>query len=512
MELAGVIFDTDGVITKTASVHLAAWKRVFGEFLAARRGGSAAEFTDADYRRYVDGIDRYSGVAAFLASRSIVLPWGDTDDAPGLETVCGLGNLKNRVFTDHLRTSGVEVFPSTVRLIGLLRDRGIGVAAISASRNCAAVLTAAGVADLFDARVDGIDAVRLGLAGKPAPDMFVEAARRMGVPPAACAVVEDAAAGVAAARAGGFRPVIGVDRTRHPEELADAADLVVPDLADITVGDAGLVLAPRPSSHLPELASALTDADVPRLLDGRPIAVFLDYDGTLTPIVARPEDAVLAPTVRRVLAELAVRVPVGIISGRDLDDVRAMVGVDGLWYAGSHGFDVVSPDGRRQQFEQGRAALPALDGAEGELGRLVDEVAGAWVERKRFAIAVHHRATDPADVPRLEALVAGVARSTSGLRLTGGKQIFELRPDVDWDKGRALQWVLGEATGADRSVLPLYIGDDETDEDAFRSIRASGVGVVVGGENRETAAHYRLGDPDDVRRFLSRVSGARGGA
>ena len=512
MELAGVIFDTDGVITRTASVHLAAWKRVFDEFLATQPGGTAPEFTDADYRRYVDGIDRYSGVAAFLASRGIVLPSGNADDAPGHSTVCALGNLKNRAFTDHLRQHRVEAFPSTVRLARLLRTRGVGIAAISASRNCGPVLVAAGVADLFDVRVDGIDAEQMGLAGKPEPDMFLEAARRLGVPPGACAVVEDAVAGVDAARAGGFSPVIGVDRTRHPEELAASADLVVPDLADLTLVDATLAPAPHPSSPLPELSSALTDADLPRLLHGRPVAVFLDYDGTLTPIVARPEDAVLPGPTRQVLAELAGRLPVGIISGRDLDDVRAMVDVDGLWYAGSHGFDVASPDGRRQQFELGRAALPALDLAEIELGRVVDEVAGAWVERKRFAIAVHHRATDPADVPRLESLVAVVARAATGLRMTGGKQIFELRPDVDWDKGRALQWVLGQATGGDRSVLPVYVGDDETDEDAFRSIRASGVGVVVGGEVRSTAAHYRLRDPDEVREFLSRLSGARGGS
>ena len=141
---------------------------------------------------------------------------------------------------------------------------------------------------------------------------------------------------------------------------------------------------------------------------------------------------------------------------------------------------------------------------------LVPQVDGAWIERKRFAIAVHFRAVDAHDVPRLTTLVTTVARSHAGLRMTGGKKIVELRPDVPWDKGRALEWILAEATGEDTSVLPVYLGDDETDEDAFRVIRSSGVGVVVGDEDRATAAHCRLADTVEVGMFLARLTGVGG--
>lgn len=516
MNLAGVILDTDGVITRTASVHLAAWRSVFDEFLAARAAAQRVEyraFSDADYRRDVDGVDRYSGVAAFLASRGIELPWGAPEDPPGHHTVCAIGNLKNDAFTDQLRAQGAEAYPGTVRLLNELREAGIAVAAFSASRNMVAVLESAGVADLFDALCDGLDAARLGLAGKPAPDVLVESARRLGLEPARCAVIEDSAAGVAAGRAGGFGQVIGVDRTRHPAPLARHSDLVVPDLADLTLTASGLARASRPANPLPGLPSALSDADLGRTVGERRVAVFLDYDGTLTPIVARPEHAHLPEQTRRALAELAAQLTVGIISGRDLDDVRAMVDLDGLWYAGSHGFDVLSPDGDRTQFDEGIAALPDLDAAEAELRSVVPEVPGAWVERKRFAIAVHHRASDPADVPRLDELVEGVARTAPQLRRTGGKAIFELRPNVEWDKGRALDWVLAAVVAAvpgpeeapAPSVLPVYVGDDETDEDAFVAIRDSGVGIVVGSEERDTAAHLRIADPAQTRDLLDRL-------
>ena len=507
MRLTGAIFDTDGVITRTASVHQTAWKQVFDDLLRELEGGEASLFTDAEYRKYVDGIDRYQGVANFLASRGVERPRGSAEDPPGHDTYCAIGNLKNDVFLDLLRDRGAEAYAGTVRLIERLRADGVATAAVSASRNCAAVLESADVAGLFDVRVDGLDATELGLADKPEPDLFIEAARRLQVARASTAVVEDAVAGVEAGRRGGFGVVVGVDRTRHAYELERYADVVVPDLADLDWSGISLVRSASPSGPLLTLPSALDDTDVPRQVEGRRLAVFLDYDGTLTPIVDRPEHALLPTANRRALTALATAVPVGIISGRDLDDVRHMVGVEGLWYAGSHGFDVLSPEGHRQQVEEGRVALPALDRSEVDLRALVPRVEGAWVERKRFAIAVHFRAVDARDVPRLKALVATVAESHGGLRMTGGKKILELRPDVDWDKGRALEWILTTATGEDTTVLPVYVGDDETDEDAFHVIRSSGVGVVVGDEDRFTAAHCRLDGPDEVGLFLTRLAG-----
>lgn len=230
-----VIFDLDGVITDTAAVHAAAWKRVLDDYLQARarRSGQRLEpfDPDLDYKRYVDGKPRYDGVSAFLRSRGIEVPWGDEADPPETETVCGIGNRKNEAFHRELAAHGVEAFPSSVALVRELRRRGVGTAVISASRNCVPVLRAAGIGDAFDVKVDGVDMSRLGLPGKPDPAIFAEAARELGVEPARAAVVEDALAGVEAGRRGGFGLVVGVARDdRAAELLREHADVVVDDL------------------------------------------------------------------------------------------------------------------------------------------------------------------------------------------------------------------------------------------------------------------------------------------
>jgi alpha,alpha-trehalase len=238
-----VIFDTDGVITQTATVHAAAWKALFDDYLRMRAedaGGRFEPFTDDDYRRFVDGMPRYDGVARFLASRGIVLPLGAPDDPPGSPTVTALGDRKNEAFLAEVRRHGVEPFQGTVRFIQELRAAGVATAAISASENAASVLAGAGVAHLLDERVDGLDAAAQRLAGKPDPAIFLEAARRLGVDPARAAVVEDALAGVAAGRAGAFGRVVGVDRNDHADELLRAgADLVVADLGEFHVEEDG---------------------------------------------------------------------------------------------------------------------------------------------------------------------------------------------------------------------------------------------------------------------------------
>ncbi|MFL1427190.1 MULTISPECIES: HAD family hydrolase [unclassified Nocardiopsis] len=226
-----VLFDVDGVVTDTARVHAAAWKRLFDAFLSerARTNGTGGQGRFApfdereDYVRFVDGRSRLDGVRAFLASRGIRVPERGAGD-----TVASLGARKDRHFLQALRRSGTSAFPVVVAIIRGLRERGCATAAVSASRNCAEVLRAAGVADLFDVRVDGVDAARSGLAGKPAPDLFLEAARRLGVAPGRAAVVEDAFAGVEAGVRGGFGFVVGVDHGGRAAELyRRGADAVI---------------------------------------------------------------------------------------------------------------------------------------------------------------------------------------------------------------------------------------------------------------------------------------------
>ncbi len=232
------LFDLDGVLTQTAEVHAAAWKEMFDAFLRARTGkigGVFAPFDPAvDYDEYVDGKPRYDGVRSFLASRGIELPEGGPSDPPESETVHGLGNRKNELVLAMLRRQGVTVYEGSVRYVRAARDAGLHRAVVSSSANCREVLEAAGIDDLFEVRIDGVVADREHLKGKPAPDTFLAAARVLGVPPVEAAVFEDALAGVAAGRAGGFGYVVGVDRAGQAEALREqGADIVVSDLADL---------------------------------------------------------------------------------------------------------------------------------------------------------------------------------------------------------------------------------------------------------------------------------------
>jgi trehalose-phosphatase len=232
----------------------------------------------------------------------------------------------------------------------------------------------------------------------------------------------------------------------------------------------------------------------------RRFAVFLDYDGTLTPIVAQPEKAVLSDSTRQMVRTLATHMPVAILSGRDLDDIRRRVGIDEIVYAGSHGFDIAGPRGLRK--EVATEFLPILDAAEKELGEKLTRIPGVLLERKRFSIAAHYRQADQSGVVKVKQAVDEIAARHRELRRIAGKKVYELRPDIDWHKGRAVIWLLETLGLAQPEVLPLYIGDDLTDEDAFRAVRQSGVGIVVREEPRSTAARYALKNSAEVERFL----------
>ncbi|TYP89164.1 beta-phosphoglucomutase family hydrolase [Blastococcus xanthinilyticus] len=227
------LFDLDGVLTRTATVHMAAWKRTFDDFLRSRDPG-AAEFTQEDYNRHVDGKPRADGVRDFLASRGIDLPEGELGDAPDADTVQGVATRKNELVQQELEEHGVEVYEGSVRYLRAVKEAGLATAVVTASANGEQVVAAGGFADLIDTRVDGVVAREQGLAGKPAPDTFLAGARALGVTPEEAVVFEDALAGVAAGRAGGFAHVVGVDRVGHADGLRESgADVVVTDLAEL---------------------------------------------------------------------------------------------------------------------------------------------------------------------------------------------------------------------------------------------------------------------------------------
>ncbi|MER7878343.1 beta-phosphoglucomutase family hydrolase [Streptomyces solisilvae] len=233
------LFDLDGVLTRTAVVHAAAWKQMFDEFLRRRDGASFRPFDSAhDYDEYVDGRPRADGVRTFLASRGIDLPDGEPEDPPDRDTVYGLGNRKNILVLEKIRKEGVEAYPGSVRFVAAVRAEGLRTAVVSSSANCRDVLIAAGIEDLFEVRIDGVVAAERKLPGKPHPDTFLEAGRELDTGPEAAAVFEDALAGMEAGRSGHFGCVVGVDRVGQADALrAHGADIVVEDLAELLEDD-----------------------------------------------------------------------------------------------------------------------------------------------------------------------------------------------------------------------------------------------------------------------------------
>jgi beta-phosphoglucomutase family hydrolase len=237
-EITALLFDLDGVLTQTAKVHAAAWKQTFDEYLKKRAEKTGEPFKEFDkghdYNEYVDGMPRYDGVRTFLKSRGIELPDGTPDDPPDAETICGIGNRKNELVLKLIKTDGVQPYEGSVRYVKAARDAGLPRAVVSASANCKDVLEAAGIADLFDARIDGKVADEQHLRGKPHPDTFLAGAKALGVEPAHAVVFEDATAGVQAGHDGHFGYVVGVNRVDHADDLRKhGASIVVDDLADL---------------------------------------------------------------------------------------------------------------------------------------------------------------------------------------------------------------------------------------------------------------------------------------
>lgn len=239
-------------------------------------------------------------------------------------------------------------------------------------------------------------------------------------------------------------------------------------------------------------------------LRGKRVAAFLDYDGTLAAIAPRPEQAVLTADMRAALDAVARAWPTAIVSGRALDDLEGRIGLRSVVYAGSHGFDIRGPAGMR--LEVAARVAPALRQAAAELRRSLRGVPGALVEEKRLSVALHYRLAPRGAVRRLERAFRTVARRHPALRASEGHAVLELRPDVDWDKGRAVLWILDALGLTGPDVLPVYIGDDVTDADAFRALARRGLPILVGSLPWSADAHYALADVLEVGHFLQRLA------
>ncbi|WP_024440365.1 trehalose-phosphatase [Mycobacterium sp. UM_WGJ] len=319
---------------------------------------------------------------------------------------------------------------------------------------------------------------------------LVAAAAGLAIRPGRCVVLTDSESQVIAARSAGFALVIGVG--------CDGGDAVVadPSAVHVRTGD-------RPMSALPDAMTALT---VGALRDLDHPAVFFDFDGTLSEIVDDPDAARPVAGAVEALAALAARCPVAVLSGRDLADVRTRVGLAGIWYAGSHGFELIGPDGAHHQNDTAVDAVSVLADAAGSLNDQLGAIPGIMVEHKRFAVAVHYRNAARDRVGEVLAAVRETGRRR-GLRVTTGREVIELRPEIDWDKGRTLHWLLDRMAGVS---TPLFLGDDITDEDAFDAVaELSGAGIVVRHNDdgdRATAARYGLDSPAQAAEFTERLA------
>ena len=391
-----------------------------------------------------------------------------------------------------------EALDSTVPLLRRLRDAGVATAVYASARDCAQVLRAAGIDELVNLRVDVVE---------PVPAVLTETASRLGVRPVRCVVIDRDQAGISAGGDGGFSLVIGLERNGQADELLSCgADTVVADLAEISVRSGGSAM-----SRIADAAQVYSQ--VKELVATRRPVVFLDFDGTLSDITAHPDSATLVDGAAEALRALAEQCPVAVISGRDLADVRERVKVDEVWYAGSHGLELMAPDGTYHENAGAADLIGTLARAACRLAEMIGDISGIELEHKRFAVAVHYRNADPADIDRVTAAVRSLGRS-EGLRTTAGRKVIELRPNLYWEKGTTLNWLLERIHASDcaadaASVLPIYIGDDITDEDAFDAVQFDGVGIVVRHAehgDRPSAALFSLESPSTVVEFIGRLA------
>jgi trehalose-phosphatase len=504
-DLKAVIFDLDGVITHTAKIHAQAWKQMFDTFLSENSQRTSTPFVPMDpvndYKVYVDGRPRYEGAQAFLLSRGINLPYGTQGDLPGTHTVCGLANKKNEIYLSILQEQGAQVYEDTIDAIKKWRQENKKTAVISASKNCRQVLEKAGITELFDAIVDGVDSLTYNIKGKPEPDIFLFAAKLLHVDPKESAIVEDSTAGVKAGRDGHFAFIIGVSRNHHARLLYEnGADIVVNSLRDLPQSPNYQM---RPIVKIP---SALKEFEtIKSCFANKRVLLLLDYDGTLTSIVERPELAIMNDSMRNIIRSLSERVPVAIVSGRDLADVKRLVGLKGLFYAGSHGFEIEGPGDIHIELGAAKTILPDLDKAEIETTYRLGEIQGILLERKKFGLAVHYRLVNDNNMTLVHNAIDKLSTKYDRLIITTGKKVFELRPRIPWDKGKAVARIAEIVFGKKSDAFPFYIGDDLTDEDAFREVKGWGFGILVGNHGNESLADYRLEDVREVGVFLKKI-------
>lgn len=473
---AAVILDLDGVITATRSLHFAAWKETLDPLTS---------FNEKDYEKYVDGKPREEGLRTFLQSRHITL---ENDE------LRSLSEKKNALYLKALDEKGLVIFSDALRALNNWKSKKIPLAVVSSSKNTSKILDRLGIKHYFDVQIDALVGANLNLKGKPAPDYFLEAAKQLGKSPKECAVVEDAVAGIEAGIGGKFKSVIGIYRPGQTSARAleeAGADFVVTSLEEI------FALKPNALQNWNKFQS---------IINGKELALFLDFDGTLSEIVTDFHQAKMLEPIKQILEKTAKSIKIAILSGRDRQDVKARVGVDNLFFAGCHGYDISGPGCFHFQVEEAESVVPEIEKASDRILELAENYEGLRLEKKKYFTAVHFRGVDSNKHPELKSKIKNIIESFENLEARHGKMVIEVAPKISWNKSEAVKKLCEVLELNHEQTVAVYLGDDLTDEDIFCELKSWGVGIKVGVEKMDgTCADFSLKNPEEVGSFLAQV-------
>ena len=501
-KLQAIVLEMDVLMVKSALIHKKAWNKLWRE-LSKKQQLNSQKLTDEEYEKYLKYPAEPGQLRDFLKSKGFPLQYGDPEDSPGKETIWGLINSQKLIYNQILENNP-ELDSKVIESIKTWKNSGIKTAVVSPDKNCGEILKTAGITKLFDTWIDGPVSNSKGLKEKPEGDIYLEALKQLDVQPESSVLIDTSVAGVRAGCKTNFAVVAGLAENGEKKLLSEnGADMVFDQFEELNL------------LNNPEIDAWLSDPIPPfqseylkigQKIFGKSPVLFLDYDGTLSPIVKRPEDAVISKEMKAVLQKCSTRFTVAAISGRDMDDLKSKINLENLIYAGSHGFRISGPEGLYMEHEKSYEILPRLNKIENNLHQDFKNVKGVQIDRKRYAIAIHFRNANENDIPFIKQKVDEMVKNSPGFKKGEGKKILEIKPDLDWHKGKALLWILEKLQLTDKSkYIPVYIGDDVTDEDAYKAIEKEGIGIQVGPVEYSTSAKFRLKNVYQVRLFLKEL-------
>lgn len=495
-DVDAAIFDLDGVITDTASVHARAWKTTFDAFLEARDKDFKPFDIEKDYHEFIDGKPRHEGVKSFLQSRDIELPAGSPKDEGEKDTVHGLGNRKNALYNELLEKEGFTIYKDAVERLKQWKAAGIKTAIVSSSKNCKKVLELAQLEHLFNVRVDGVTSEELNLKGKPEPDIFLEAVKRLHVVPQRAVIFEDAIAGVKAGAQGKFACVVGVERKQRKNMLKQhGATEIITSFREIDI----LVESLPQQFSWDKITSALEHApEISNKLASKTLCLFISDEVIDPPEESKHEKDRKLKEVRDVLKTLAHHAIVAIIGEHDLSDLKEKLKLNSLYYAGCKGLDISGPD---MKIQLGKEAIPQLDQLQEALKANENGTPAPECSRKRLLLLCR-LSEDEKQAAAQKAYCGKLVAQHDRLRLDERNGELFIHPKINWNKAKTLGLLLEEIEPDETDLLPVYLGNEKKDEEVFHFLFKQGLGIKVGDDGLQSFAKYKLSSFDEVSKFL----------